>query len=42
LISNAVYDDVKLNNGQDMWQKAYWTSMSKMDVYSSTYLWSIP
>lgn len=44
-ITKAVYDsmkdDVKFHNGQDMWQKAYWTSMSNMEVYSSTYWWRI-
>lgn len=45
-ITKAVYDsimdDVKLHNGQNMWQKAYWTSMNNMEVYSSTYWWRIP
>ena len=45
-ITKAVYDsmndDVKFHNGQDMWQKAYWTSMNNMEVYSSTYWWRIP
>ena len=45
-ITKAVYDsmndDVKFHNGQDMWQKAYWTSMNNMEVYSSMYWWRIP
>ncbi len=45
-ITKAVYDsimdDVKFHNGQNMWQKAYWTSMNNMEVYSSTYWWRIP
>lgn len=45
-ITKAVYDsmldEVKFHNGQDMWQKAYWTSMNNMEVYSSTYWWRIP
>lgn len=45
-ITKAVYDsmkdDVKFHNGRDMWQKAYWTSMNNMEVYSSTYSWIIP
>lgn len=44
-ITKAVYDsmkdEVKFHNGQDMWQKAYWTSMNNMEVYSSTYWWTI-
>jgi class 3 adenylate cyclase len=45
-ITKAVYDsmndDVKFHNGQDMWQKAHWTSMNNMEVYSSTYWWKVP
>lgn len=45
-ITKAVYDsimdDVKFHNGQNMWQKAHWTSMNNMEVYSSTYWWRIP
>lgn len=44
-ITKAVYDsmkdDVKYHNGQDMWQKAHWTSMNNMEVYSSTYWWTV-
>jgi class 3 adenylate cyclase len=44
-ITKAVYDsmkdDVKFHNGQDMWQKAHWTSMNNMEVYSSTYWWKV-
>jgi class 3 adenylate cyclase len=44
-ITKAVYDsmkdEVKFHNGQDMWQRAYWTSMNNMEIYSSTYWWSI-
>lgn len=44
-ITKAVYDnmndEVKLNNGQNMWQRSYWTSMNNMEIYSSTYWWSI-
>ena len=45
-ITKAVYDnmndEVKYHNGQNMWQRAVWTSMNNMEVYSSTYWWSIP
>lgn len=44
-ITKAVYDqlsnDVKFHEGQDMWQRGYWTSMNNMEVYSSTWWWSI-
>lgn len=44
-ITKAVYDsmkdDVKFHNGQDMWQKANWTSMNNMEIYSSTYWWKV-
>lgn len=44
-ITKAVYDsmkdDVKFHNGQDMWQKAHWTSMNNMEIYSSTYWWKV-
>jgi class 3 adenylate cyclase len=44
-ITKAVYDsmkdEVKFLNGQDMWQRAYWTSMNNLEIYSSTYWWSI-
>ncbi|MCX2862588.1 adenylate/guanylate cyclase domain-containing protein [Paucibacter sp. PLA-PC-4] len=41
-VYDSMKDDVKFHNGQDMWQKAYWTSMNNMEVYSSTYWWMIP
>jgi class 3 adenylate cyclase len=44
-ITKAVYDqmrdEVKYHNGQDMWQRSIWTSMNNMEIYSSTYWWSI-
>lgn len=45
-ITKAVYDsindEVKHHEGQDMWQRSYWTSMNNMEIYSSTYWWRIP
>lgn len=45
-ITKAVYDnmkdEVKYHNGLDMWQRSYWTSMNNMEIYSSSYWWSIP
>jgi class 3 adenylate cyclase len=44
-ITKAVYDqmhaEVKYHNGENMWQLSSWTSMSNMEVFSSTYMWSI-
>jgi len=44
-ITKAVYDqmhaEVKYHNGEHMWQRSSWTSMSNMEVFSSTYMWSI-
>ena len=44
-ITKAVYaqmsNDVKYHNGQDMWQRSNWSSMNNMEIYSSTYLWSV-
>jgi class 3 adenylate cyclase len=44
-ITKAVYDqmnnDVKYHNGQSMWQRSYWNSMNNMEIYSSTYWWSV-
>ncbi len=45
-ITKAIYDsmrdEVKYHNGHNMWQKAYWTSMNNMEIYCSSYWWSIP
>lgn len=45
-ITKAVYDnmrdEVKYHNSQDMWERHYWTSMNNMEIYSSTYWWSVP
>lgn len=45
-ITNAIYDNihdsVKFHNGALMWEKRLWTQMSNMEVYCSTYHWSIP
>jgi len=45
-ITKNVYDqmskDVKYVNGTDMWELRYWTPMSKMPIYCSTYYWAIP
>lgn len=41
-VYDSMKDEVKFHNGQDMWQKAYWTSMNNMEVFSSTYWWRIP
>lgn len=45
-ITKAVYDnmrdEVKYHDGEDMWQRSYWTSMNNMEIYSSTYWWRIP
>jgi len=45
-ITKAIYDsmrdEVKYHNGHNMWQKAYWTSMDNMEIYCSSYWWSIP
>ena len=45
-ITKAVYDnmrdEVKYHDGEDMWQRSYWTSMSNMEIYSSSYWWRIP
>lgn len=44
-ITKAVYDnmrdEVKYHDGQDMWQRSYWTSMNNIEIYSSTYWWRI-
>jgi class 3 adenylate cyclase len=44
-ITKAVYDqmsnDVKYHEGQDMWQRYHWSSMSNMEIYSSNYWWSV-
>lgn len=45
-ITKAVYDnmkdEVKYHNGVDMWQRSNWPSMNNIEIYSSTYWWSIP
>ncbi len=45
-ITKAVYDnmrdEVKYHEGHDMWQRSYWPSMNNMEIYSSTYWWSVP
>lgn len=44
-ITKAVYDQmndsVKYHNGQHMWQQSTWISMNNMEIFSSTYWWSI-
>lgn len=44
-ITKAVYDqlssDLKVHDGQNMWQQGYWTSMNNMEIYSSAYWWTI-
>lgn len=44
-ITKSVYDqmmdDVKLSNGNPMWEKRSWTSMDKAEIYCSTYRWVI-
>ncbi len=44
-ITKSVYDqmsnDVKYHNGQDMWQRSNWSSMNNIEIYSSTYWWSL-
>ncbi len=45
-ITKAVYekmnDDVKLSNGNNMWERRLWTPMNNMEIYCSTYMLSIP
>jgi class 3 adenylate cyclase len=44
-ISKAVFDkmndQVKVANGQQMWEKRLWTSMNNAEVYCSTYRYTI-
>lgn len=44
-ITKAVYDqmrdDVKYHNGQNMWQRSNWSSMNNIEIYGSTYWWSV-
>jgi class 3 adenylate cyclase len=44
-ITKAVYDqmsdDVKYHNGQNMWVRSSWPSRSDMEIFSSTYGWSV-
>lgn len=44
-ITKAVYDqmsdDVKYHNGQNMWVRSSWPSRSNMEIFSSTYWWSV-
>lgn len=44
-ITGAVYegmhDSVKATDGKAMWTKMSWTTMSKMDVYRSTWWWPV-
>lgn len=44
-ITNAVYgylnDELKKTNGQDMWKGYTWNAMNNMQIYASTWWWSI-
>lgn len=45
-ITKTVYDsmnkDVKLSSdGREMWEKRYWTAMSNMEIYCSTWLYGV-
>jgi class 3 adenylate cyclase len=46
-ITKAVYDKMNKEvkyaaNGSDMWELRYWKPMGNMEIYCSTYWWSIP
>lgn len=45
-ITKSVYDqmndEVKFSGGKNMWEARYWTPMNNLQVYCSTYWWSIP
>lgn len=34
-------DPVKTTNGRSMWEQAYWTGMGNMEIYRSTWWWSL-
>jgi len=44
-ITKAVYDALsdksKYSNGKDMWIKHTWNAMNNMEIYASTYWWSL-
>lgn len=44
-ITKAVYDNinesVKISNGASMWENFKWVSMKNIDVYGSTYRWTL-
>ena len=45
-ITKAVYDNMhansKFSQGVDMWTARTWTQMNNMQIYCSTYRWSLP
>jgi len=40
-VYESLNDESKYSNGKDMWQKARWTSMDNIDIYRSTWKWSL-
>lgn len=41
-VYNMLHDKSKLDsNGKDMWVKHTWTAMNNMEIYASTYYWSL-
>lgn len=45
-ITKAVFDNlnaaIKLHEGLPMWEKRLWTKMENMEIYRSSYWWTIP
>lgn len=40
-VHDMVLDSVKICNGTSMWESFKWTSMNNIDVYGSTYIWTL-
>jgi class 3 adenylate cyclase len=40
-VYDAINDEVKISNGTNMWEKRLWTKMGKMEIYCSTWSYSV-
>jgi class 3 adenylate cyclase len=40
-VYNRLTDDLKVSQGQPMWEQMSWTAMNNMTIYRSTWYWSI-
>ena len=40
-VFNNLHESAKMTDGKSMWQKVLWTTMGDMDIYRSTWWWSL-